>query len=75
MEIILTSEKYIVAKSEDSQIIHLVQCFSGTKFATGQPIVEQFDTLEDACAYIDAIKGVDYTKENYKYLFEPPTEE
>ena len=75
MEIILTSDKYIVAKSEDSQIIHLVECSSGSKFETGQPIVEQFDNLEDASAYIDAIKGVDYTKENYKYLFEIPTEE
>lgn len=72
MEFQVTSDKYIVFKNEDSSILHLTFVTSGSKCATGQPIVEQFDTLEDATAYIDAIKGDWYTRENYKEFFETP---
>lgn len=75
MEIEITTKKYIVARSEDSNVLHFILATANSKFLTGQPIVEQFDTIEDATSYIDAIKGEGYAKENYKYLFETPTAE
>lgn len=72
MEIQLTSDKYIVAKSEDNKIIHLIFITSNSTFKTGQPIVEQFDTLEEATSYIDVIKGEGYTRDNFKNYFEIP---
>jgi len=72
MEIQLTSEKYIVSKNEDATIIHLVFATANSKFATGQPVVMQFDTLDEAEVHIDSIKGDGYAKENFKRLFETP---
>lgn len=72
MEIQLTSDKYIVATSENAKIVHFSFVTSGAKFQTIQPIVEQFDTLEEAEAYVDGIKGEGYSKETFKYLFETP---
>lgn len=72
MEIQLTSEKYIVSKNEDATIIHLILASANSKFATGQPVVMQFDTLDEAEAHIDSIRAEGYTKENFKHLFEVP---
>ena len=72
MEIVITSDKYIVSKNEDDSIIHLSFINENATFRTGQPSVEQFDTLEEAIAYIDGIKGEGFTKENFKFYFETP---
>jgi hypothetical protein len=73
MEIQLTSDKYIIATSENAEIVHFSFVTSGAKYATIQPIVEQFDTIEEAEAYVDGIKGEGYCRETFKYLFEVPT--
>ncbi len=72
MEIQLTSDKYIIATSENAEIVHFSFVTSGANYSTIQPIVEQFDTLEDAEAYVDGIKGEGYSKATFKYLFEVP---
>lgn len=66
------TELYVVAKNDNDTILHLNYLKAGNDFQTGQPIIEQFNTLEEATAYIDAIKGAGYTKENFGFLFETP---
>jgi hypothetical protein len=72
MEIQLTSDKYIVATSENAEIVHFSFVTSGAKYSTIQPIVEQFDTIEEAEAYVDGIKGEGFSRSTFKYLFETP---
>lgn len=69
MEIQITENKYVVAHNIDESIIHLINATANGKLITQMEVINQYDTLAEAEAYIDGIKEEGYTKDKFKYLY------
>jgi hypothetical protein len=56
--------KYVLAHNE-AEVIHFVIVKTDSVFETGQPIVEEFATLEEAKLRVDELKGIGYFEEHF----------